>query len=186
MIGLQIVCENDADADTDANDNNIISRATMRMTMTSMMSIMMMTLMVMMMRRMVMMMTTCSRKLQYRQDLFGRRCRKDKQGHNRHSWKMLILIDMMIMCKKTSVFCGLYRYYEFFMMVLASNVCFISCYEIFMIQLSMCQPKNIENQHNLIIAFTIEYVTFITSAKNLMHFKASHLIRLHASSLLIC
>ena len=100
MIGLQIVCENDADADTDANDYNIISRATMRMTMTSMMSIMMMTLMVMMMRRMVMMMTTCSRKLQYRQDLFGQSCRQDRQGHNRHSWKMLILIDMMIMCKK--------------------------------------------------------------------------------------
>ena len=102
MIGLQIVCENDADADTDANDNdyNIISRATMRMMMTSMMSIMMMTLMMMKMRRMVMMMTTCSRKLQYRQDLFGQSCRQDRQGHNRHSWKMLILIDMMIMCKK--------------------------------------------------------------------------------------
>ena len=125
MIGLQIVCENDADADIDANDNdyNIISRATMRMMMTSMMSIMMMTLMMMKMRRMVMMMTTCSRKLQYRQDLFGQSCRQDRQGHNRHSWKMLILIDMMIMCKKTSVFCGLYKYYEFLMMMMVVVGC---------------------------------------------------------------
>ena len=56
--------------------------------MTTMMMLMIMTMMTSMMIRMMigmmmMMMITCSKRLQHSQDLFGRMCRKDKQGHNR-------------------------------------------------------------------------------------------------------